>query len=266
MTGDNGLLTRTGEARNTNIEAEGVERIQLAVMASHDNRGINTTSLAKNLSKISGLTDTNNQTITENTEIILPTKMKLNNIEYTIKENGTVSVIHKVKYNINSTISNGISSGTTIIEENGTALVTLSADNHYILPSSITVTGATHTYSSSTGIICLSNPTDNVEITAICLDNALYGSYTFNGTEDWQFHTSGEPNNYGIYNCYLMGSIPVNIQNEAKLKVYGFEEATTDNSYFNRLITYSESRANTKSAGYNIFAMDPSIFLDLTQR
>ena len=58
LTGDNGLLQKAGETRNTNIEAEGLERIQLAVMASHDNNGINTTSLAKNLSEINDLTET----------------------------------------------------------------------------------------------------------------------------------------------------------------------------------------------------------------
>ena len=42
-------------------------------MASHDENGINTTSLAKNLSQINNLTDTNNQAIEENAEIILPT-------------------------------------------------------------------------------------------------------------------------------------------------------------------------------------------------
>ena len=87
LTGDNGLLQKAGEAKNTTLEAEGLEKIQLAVMASHDNRGINTTSLAENLSKINGLTDTNNQAITE---ITLPKSVKLNNTKYDIKEDGTV--------------------------------------------------------------------------------------------------------------------------------------------------------------------------------
>ena len=41
LTGDNGLLTKAQTAKNTSLEAEGLERIQLAVMASHDNNGIN---------------------------------------------------------------------------------------------------------------------------------------------------------------------------------------------------------------------------------
>ena len=59
-------------------------------MASYDNRGINTTSLAENLSKINGLTDTNNQAINENTVITLPKNFKLDNVKYKIKEDGTV--------------------------------------------------------------------------------------------------------------------------------------------------------------------------------
>ena len=63
LTGDNGLLQKANGAQNTTIETEGLEKIQLAVMASHDKNGIDTTSLAKNLSQISNLTDLNNQVI-----------------------------------------------------------------------------------------------------------------------------------------------------------------------------------------------------------
>ena len=81
------MLQKAGDAKNKTVEAEGLESIQLAVMASHDDKGINTTSLAKNLSEINGLTDTDNQSITE---ITLPKSVKLNNIKYKIKEDGTV--------------------------------------------------------------------------------------------------------------------------------------------------------------------------------
>ena len=85
-----GLLQKAGEARNTNIEAEGLEKIQLAVMASRDENGIDTASLAKNLSEISGLTDTDNNSIREDTNITLPTVIILNNTQYKIKEEGNV--------------------------------------------------------------------------------------------------------------------------------------------------------------------------------
>ena len=67
-----------------------MERIQLAVMTSHDNNGINITSLAKNLSEIKGLTDKDNNEITKTTAITLPQKIKLNNISYIITKDGEV--------------------------------------------------------------------------------------------------------------------------------------------------------------------------------
>lgn len=61
-------------------------------MGSHDNNGINTTSLAKNLSEINDLTDTNNQAITENTEITLPIVVILNNKNYKINSDGNITL------------------------------------------------------------------------------------------------------------------------------------------------------------------------------
>ena len=100
-----GLLQKAGEARNTNIEAEGLEKIQLAVMASRDENGIDTASLAKNLSEISGLTDTDNNSIREDTNITLPTVIILNNTQYKIKEEGNVEKIECVK---NGYLKNGL--------------------------------------------------------------------------------------------------------------------------------------------------------------
>ena len=62
-------------------------------MASHDNNGINTASLAKNLSEIDGLTDTSNNEIREDTEILLPKYLKLNDIKYFLYEDGNVEKI-----------------------------------------------------------------------------------------------------------------------------------------------------------------------------
>lgn len=90
LTGDNGLITKTETAKNKTIEAEGLEKIQLAVVASYDNRGINLTSLAKNLGQINNLTDSNNTAISENTEITIPKVIKLNNTTYEIDADGEV--------------------------------------------------------------------------------------------------------------------------------------------------------------------------------
>ena len=51
---------------------------------------------------------------------------------------------------------------------NGTANVTIAADTDYVLPSSITVSGASYTYDSTTGAIALSSPTGAVSISAVC--------------------------------------------------------------------------------------------------
>ena len=124
LTGDNGLLQKAGEAKNTTLEAEGLERIKLAVMASHDKDGINTISLAKNISQINGLTDTNNQAISENTEITLPIIINLNNNQYKINKDENVE---EYKYYITDGLilhldgientRNGHSSTTTIWED-----------------------------------------------------------------------------------------------------------------------------------------------------
>lgn len=74
-----------------------------------------------------------------------------------------------VLYTITTTVTHGTYSGATYIETGETgATVTLSADSGYVLPSSITVTGASYTYSSSSGRIVLTNFTGNVTISAIC--------------------------------------------------------------------------------------------------
>jgi len=49
-----------------------------------------------------------------------------------------------------------------------TATVTLSAKEDFSLPSSITVSGASYTYNSTTGVVSLSNFTDNVTISVTC--------------------------------------------------------------------------------------------------
>ena len=65
-------------------------------MASRDKNGVNTTSLAKNLSQINNLTDTNNQEILENTKIVLPKIINLNNVKYKIKKDGTVIINNSI--------------------------------------------------------------------------------------------------------------------------------------------------------------------------
>lgn len=74
----------------------------------------------------------------------------------------------KDSYTITANITNGTASGDTEIDKDGEAVVTITPDENYILPTSIEVTGATAQYESSTGVVSLSEPTANVTITCVC--------------------------------------------------------------------------------------------------
>lgn len=105
--------------------------------------------------------------------------------EYTLRINGTTTDSydgHKIKYihyngnnykikpcySITTTVQNGTYSGASVIVQDGTASVTIAANDGYQLPSSVTVSGATSSYNSSTGVISISAPTGNVTISAVC--------------------------------------------------------------------------------------------------
>ena len=88
-----------------------------------------------------------------------------------------------ITYTVSTTLTNGTSSGATSITYGGTATVTLAASTGYTLPSSVTVTGATYTYDSTTGVVSLSAPTGNVTISGACTANTYTVSTTLtNGT------------------------------------------------------------------------------------
>jgi len=94
-------------------------------------------------------------------------------------------VCEKTVYSITTTVTNGSYSGSTSIDAGGTATVTLTANSGYKLPTSITVSGATYTYNSTTGVVSLSEPTGNVTISCTCAANSYSittnvtnGSYT----------------------------------------------------------------------------------------
>lgn len=84
-----------------------------------------------------------------------------------------------------------------------------------------------------------------------------YAQITLNGSEDWQFNTSGEPNGNGIYNCYLMNPATVNPAIND-----GFVDASCYNSFLNRNIRPSgEGRSNSTTPGFGYFSADPSLFI-----
>lgn len=71
-----------------------------------------------------------------------------------------------VEYSITTSLSNctSASSNPSIIAESGTATLQFTANTGYTLPQSVSVSGASYTWSSSTGTLTLSNPTGNVTI------------------------------------------------------------------------------------------------------
>lgn len=87
---------------------------------------------------------------------------------FDIYVDGVYATTMTVIYPIAVRCDNGTYSGSTSLNVNGTATVTLSANTNYALPSAISVTNASYTYDSTTGVVVLSNPTGNVSIIAIC--------------------------------------------------------------------------------------------------
>ena len=81
-------------------------------------------------------------------------------------------------WQVTTTITNGTSTGATEIKTDGSAIVTLKANEHYELPDDIEVVGAEYTYYKSSGAVVLSNPIDNVTITVICIGE----TYTITNT------------------------------------------------------------------------------------
>ncbi len=71
-------------------------------------------------------------------------------------------------YSITTSVTNGTYTGDTSISKSGNATVTISPNTGYKLPSDVTVTGATKSYNSTTGVVSLSNPSGNVTISATC--------------------------------------------------------------------------------------------------
>ena len=81
----------------------------------------------------------------------------------------TANAVEIIKYNITANLTNitADTNNVTTIEEGSTATLKYTANTGYKLPDTITVTGATHTWDKSTGIVTLSNPTANVSITIV---------------------------------------------------------------------------------------------------
>ena len=96
LTGENGLIGKSGEAKKQTEISEGLEQLEIAVTQSTNKRGnIDEAKLAKNLSKINGLKYINSENeeidVTENTDIKLTAKVKLKGNTFKINSEGNVA-------------------------------------------------------------------------------------------------------------------------------------------------------------------------------
>nr|DAG04088.1 MAG TPA: hypothetical protein [Myoviridae sp. ctbEa13] len=121
-------------------------------------------------------------TLTPNTNYKLPTsvnvtgaiqswnastgKLTLSNPTADVHVSATCPII---TYSITETLTNVTKSGThpTTINAGSTVTLKYTADANYELPNSVTVTGATSTWTKSTGTLTISNPTANVTVRVI---------------------------------------------------------------------------------------------------
>lgn len=178
LTGDNGILTKVGEAKQKSNKAEVYEELQLAVLNSSIKRNgkIDTTDLKSELERL-GFTviekrDGSNGLIGyEVSKRGFTFEINLSTGEIIDKEteiaNGGSNPVNST-FTITPTITNGTYSGATSISNGKTVTITITPNNAYDLPSDVTVTGATKSYNSETGVLTLSNATEDVSITGVC--------------------------------------------------------------------------------------------------
>ena len=110
----------------------------------------------------------------ENRKVSKVENLKVKENYYSTGENGELVGSKSAKYKIITNLTNLTLTGSTFAESDKTTTLTLVPTNGYLLPESIIVTGSSYTYDSETGVITLTNPTRDVEISTsgialICL-------------------------------------------------------------------------------------------------
>lgn len=99
----------------------------------------------------------------------LPQGLKCNNLTYTKPEEPDPE---PTVYSITVAASGCAVSGASTITEGGTATLTATADGGYSLPDAVTVTGASYSWNSATGVLTLSAPTGAVSVTVTAVKEA----------------------------------------------------------------------------------------------
>lgn len=81
----------------------------------------------------------------------------------------SASVVAVAKsYAITATVTNGTATGANVIHTGETVALTITANEGYNLPDTVTVTGASKTWNKETGTLTLTNPTGAVTVSAVC--------------------------------------------------------------------------------------------------
>ena len=92
---------------------------------------------------------------------------------YQLDDNAIITInepIESTVYNITNNLTNCVINGASTIVKDGTAAITIVANDGYQLPDTINVSGASYTYDKSTGTVILSNPTSDVTITVVATE------------------------------------------------------------------------------------------------
>ena len=102
---------------------------------------------------------------------------------------GELVVSSIVTYAIICNLTNCAASGADTIRQGGTATITVTANEGYNLPDSITVSGAEYTWNKANGQIALSNPTSDVTITVAAVSAPTYTNLADQTSADWLENT-----------------------------------------------------------------------------
>ena len=146
-------------------------------------------------------------------------------------------------YSITCNLTNLTYFGDYDIMEGSTTVIRLDGGLYFAYPSTITVTGATYSYNSTTGAITLSNPTGDVTITAVGVRKAYPISVSLtNATSD-----SSNPTTIAVNaaegECQLRFYPNTNFAfatapTVTGAEIYGWEIFEDDNGMYGRLSLY----------------------------
>ena len=126
------------------------------------------------------LVDTNGEKATlgtlvfEDEKVVGVKNLHIGNKYYNMDLNGNIISRDKALYTLTKNLTNLTATEVSEIESDSSVIVTLTATTGYVLPATVTVTGASSTYDNESGIITLTNATGNVTITAVGIEPPPY--------------------------------------------------------------------------------------------